>query len=123
MLANRAYGAGEDSQNRARARFFNMKTKGSFPTDAGEELTAHATHRPDPSALGAHFDEETAIAALAFKYYQEAGFPKDREDEHWKRAREEYARTHHARASSKPKIVPKTTKADALVEEAMQLGM
>ena len=41
------------------------------------------------SAVESSFDEETEIAALAYRFYEEEGRPEGRADEHWFRAERE----------------------------------
>jgi hypothetical protein len=65
-------------------------------------------------------DEETAIAALAYRYYQEEGCPEGRQQEHWTRAKEELERSRRT-APARRKSESKPTEADAQVEEFMHL--
>lgn len=44
------------------------------------------------SAIGANLDEETAIATLAYRFYEEEGRPEGMAEEHWLRAERELRR-------------------------------
>lgn len=92
------------------------------PATQGEpKITTNLKHAT--SAVGAHFDDETAIAALAYQYYQEEGCPEGREQEHWMRAKEELERRRTMASPSTSTIdrASKPSKLDAQVEEAMHL--
>jgi hypothetical protein len=71
------------------------------------------------SAVASHLDEEAEIATLAYRYYEEEGYPEARAHEHWLRAEQEV----RGRTGS---AAPKTTQAepiptDARTEEIMHL--
>ena len=69
------------------------------------------------SAVGRHFDEETEIAALARRYYEEEGRPEGRALEHWRRAEKEIRQRTALTQQSEPHPTPE----DQRVEEAMHL--
>lgn len=71
---------------------------------------------PSESAIGQHMDEQTEIAALAQRYYEEEGRPEGRAVEHWLRAEREVRR----RYSVQPQATS-PTEADVRTEEAMHL--
>jgi len=75
---------------------------------------------PSWSAVGVILDEETEIAALAQRYYEEEGRPKDRSLEHWSRAERE-VRARHARSLPKGDAAP-LTGPDVRTEEMMHLA-
>jgi hypothetical protein len=84
---------------------------------------------PSFSAVGEFMDEETEIAALAQRYYEEQGRPEDRSLENWSRAERE-VRARHAgmKVESGGKPTPEgpgkpPTVADLRTEEKMQLGV
>ncbi|WP_147263261.1 hypothetical protein [Roseimicrobium gellanilyticum] len=76
------------------------------------------------SAVGAHFDEETSLEALAYEYSQAEGSGKGPTKAHWDRAREELARRWLQGAPSEgvSKSASKPSADDLRVEEAMHLG-
>jgi len=72
----------------------------------------HAPH----SAVGAHFEEELEISALAHRYYEEEGRPEGRALEHWLRAEHEF----HSNRGGVPQEAPASGPEPG--EEAMHLG-
>jgi len=75
---------------------------------------------PSESAVGAHFDEELEITALAQRFYEEEGRPEGRSLEHWLRAeREIHARR---RTDLSEGLKPGASQEDSRTEEAMHLG-
>jgi hypothetical protein len=84
-------------------------------------LEAGASSRmTSESGVGAHFDEETSLEALAYQYSQAEGSGKVPTKEHWDRAREEVARRWLQAAPSKSPS--KASPDDLRVEEAMHLA-
>ena len=71
---------------------------------------------PSISAVGSHFDEKVEVAALAQRYYEEAGSPAGRSMEFWLRAEKEL----HAPPAPAPSEA-RSSKEDKPVEEAMHL--
>lgn len=88
------------------------------------EAGAAGSRMVSESGVGAHFDEETSLEALASQYSQAEGAGGEPRKEHWDRAREELARrwlqgTPSSDASKSPS---KPSADDIRVEEAMHLG-
>ena len=71
------------------------------------------------SAVGSHLDEEAEIATLAYRYYEEEGYPEGRSHEHWLRAEQEVRGRTDSAAPKTPEAEP--THADARTEEIMHL--
>jgi hypothetical protein len=89
------------------------------PIEAG----AAGSRMVSESGVGAHFDEETSLEALAHQYSQAEGAGNEPRKEHWDRAREELARRWLQDApSSESKAPSKPSSEDIRVEEAMHLG-
>ncbi len=63
-------------------------------------------------------DEQTKIAALAQRYYEEEGRPEGKAEEHWLRAERELR---GPTAPSAPETEPPPSSADRQIEEAMHL--
>ncbi|MDB6168207.1 MAG: hypothetical protein JWM88_1071 [Verrucomicrobia bacterium] len=78
-----------------------------------------AHRHPAVSAVGAHLDELTEIAALAQRYYEEEGRPDGRSLEHWLRAEREL----HPHRISQPAQEEPPSEADSETEEAMHLDL
>lgn len=107
-------------------RSANMQTQNqNQASKAGmSPLEAGATSRMiSESGVGAHFDEETSLEALAYQYSQAEGSDKGPTKEHWDRAREEIARRwlQAAPSGSASKSPAKPSADDIRVEEAMHL--
>jgi hypothetical protein len=79
-----------------------------------------AEQHPSTSAVGAHFDEEAQIAALAHRYYEEEGRPEGRSHEHWMRAKRELFG--HTEPASQESSAAPPTEADLRTEQAMHLA-
>jgi len=75
---------------------------------------------PSFTALGAHFDEEIEIAALAQHFYEEEGRPEGRANEHWLRAEREIHGRHNPEAFVQ-NVGRTSGDADRLTEEMMHL--
>lgn len=106
-------------------RFASMQTQnqnqqgksGRNPIEAGV-----SPRMTSESAVGAHFDEETSLEALAYQFSQAEGSGKEPRKEHWDRAREELARRWRLEApSGASKASSKPSADDMRVEEAMHL--
>jgi Protein of unknown function (DUF2934) len=41
-------------------------------------------------AVGSYLDDETEIAALAYRFYEQEGRPEGRANDHWSRAEREF---------------------------------
>ncbi|QIF03066.1 hypothetical protein [Roseimicrobium sp. ORNL1] len=87
------------------------------------EAGAAGSRMVSESGVGAHFDEETSLEALASQYSQAEGGGNEPRKEHWDRAREELARRWLQGSPSNDSKVPSKPSADDIrVEEAMHLG-
>lgn len=88
------------------------------------EAEAAGSRMVSESGVGAHFDEETSLEALAYEYSQAEGGGKEPRKEHWDRAREELARRwlQGSPSSASSKAPSKPSADDIRVEEAMHLG-
>ena len=72
------------------------------------------------SAVGRHFDEEIEIAAMALRYFQEAGCPEGHHPEFWLRAEREF---HDKHMTEQPRMAaPGPTAKDEEFLEEMLLG-
>ena len=86
----------------------------------GEPKASNLKHAT--SAVGAHLDDETAIAALADQYFKDEGSPEGREQEYWMKAKEEVERQRRVPAApAAPDQKSRPTEFDLQVEEAMHL--
>ena len=76
---------------------------------------------PSFTGLGEFMDEETEIAVLAQRYYEEEGRPVGRSLEHWSRAEREVRARHSVGALESGGAKP-LTGPDLRTEEEMQFG-